>query len=278
VEESQKLEYADAFFAGGHELIVSHRHFIKKAEFDTQLCSSGEMAPDEHNEYLKFTIRGMLNIYKNNKFVRYISVFQNWLKPAGASFDHLHKQLVAIDEWGVSIEREMALLRRNPNIYNEMGANLASYFNLVLAENDHAIAFADIGHRYPTICVFSKSGEIYPYDLSDKELRGFSDIVHAIHAALTSQIATNEEWYYTPRDSVDIMPWHILIKLRVNTPAGFEGGTKIYINPTSPYDLRDRVITRLRDLRKEKKIAKISIGGECRSVPNPLRYYQRGVK
>jgi galactose-1-phosphate uridylyltransferase len=278
VDESKKLDYADAFFAGGHELIVAQRHFIKGAQYDTQLCSSGELNPAEHKEYLKFTIRGMLNIYANNKYVRYVSIFQNWLKPAGASFDHLHKQLVAIDEWGVSIEREMALLRRNPNIYNEMGANLAAYFNLVLAENDHAIAFADIGHRYPTICIFSKSTEIYPYDLKEKELSGFSDILHAIHAALTSQIATNEEWYYTPKDSIDIMPWHILIKLRINTPAGFEGGTKIYINPTSPYDLRDRLITRLQELRKDKKIAKMTIGAECEAKPNPLRYYQRGAR
>jgi galactose-1-phosphate uridylyltransferase len=278
VDESKKLDYADAFFAGGHELIVSRRHYIKNAEYDTQLLSSGELDPDEHHEYLKFTIRGMQNIYRNNKYVRYISIFQNWLKPAGASFDHLHKQLVAIDEWGVSIEREMALLRKNPNIYNEMGANLAAYFNLVVAENDHAIAFSDIGHRFPTICIFSKSTEIYPYELSEKELKGFSDIVHAVHAALTSLIATNEEWYYTPKDSIDIMPLHILIKLRVSTPAGFEGGTKIYINPTSPYDLRDRIITRLQDLRKEKKIAKISIGGECAAKPNPLRYFERSMK
>ncbi len=278
VDESRKIEYADAFFAGGHELIVANRHFIKNAEYDTQLFSSGEMTPEEHSEYIKFTIRGMMNIYKNNKYVRYVSIFQNWLKPAGASFDHLHKQLVAIDEWGVSIEREMALLRKNPNIYNEMGANLAIYFNLVIAENDHAIAFADIGHRFPTICVFSKSTEIYPSDLTRKELHGFSDIVHAMHAALTSQISANEEWYYTPKDSIDIMPWHILIKLRTNTPAGFEGGTKIYINPTSPFDLRDRLITRLHQLRKEKKIAKMSIGAECGSKPNPLQYYRRGTK
>ena len=178
----------------------------------------------------------------------------------------------------MSIERELALLRRNPNIYNEMGANLAAYFNLIIAENDHAIAFADIGHRYPTICIFSKSTEIYPYDLKDSELKGFSDITHALHAALTSQISANEEWYYTPKDSIDIMPWHILIKLRTNTPAGFEGGTKIYINPTSPYDLRDRLITRLQELRKEKKIAKMSIGQECTAKPNPLRYYMRGAK
>ncbi|MCX8094064.1 MAG: DUF4921 family protein [Candidatus Goldbacteria bacterium] len=275
VNEDKKIEMADAFFAGGHELIIANRHFIKDAEYDTQLYSSGEMTPEDHFQYIKFTIKGMQSIYKNNKYVRYISIFQNWLKPAGASFDHLHKQLVAIDEWGVSIEREMALLRKNPNIYNEMGPNLAIYFNLIIAENDYAIAFSDIGHRFPTVSIFSKSEKIYPYEFSDNELKGFSDMVHSIHAALTSQIATNEEWYYTPLDSIDIMPWHILIKLRINIPAGFEGGTKIYINPMSPYDLRDKVITRLKELKQQKKIAKIKIGEECCTKQNPLRYYIR---
>jgi hypothetical protein len=37
----EKMDIADAFFAGGHELIVGKKHFIEGAEFDTQLCSSG---------------------------------------------------------------------------------------------------------------------------------------------------------------------------------------------------------------------------------------------
>ncbi|MCE5300276.1 MAG: DUF4921 family protein [Spirochaetia bacterium] len=278
VNEQEKIDMADAFFAGGHELIVGRKHYIENAGYDTQLCSSGELSPEEHYQYLKFTVHGMKDIYGNNKHVRYISVFQNWLKSAGASFDHLHKQLVAVDEWGVSIEREINLIRRNPNIYNEMGTNLAVYFNLVVAENDYAIAFSDIGHRYPTIGVFSKSEASFPYDMAEQELRGFSDIVHAIHHSITGQIAANEEWYYTPKDSVDIMPLHILIKLRVNTPAGFEGGTKIYINPMNPYDLRDKVITRLYEARKDGRIAKMSIGDECVTKPNTLQYIKKYYK
>jgi len=182
---------------------------------------------------------------------------------------------VALDEWGVALERERDLLRKNPNIYNEMAANMALYYNLVVAENEHAIAFSDIGHRYPTIAIFYKGEKPFPKDLDENELKGFSDIVHAIHAALTNQTAANEEWYYTPKDSVDTVPWHILIKMRINTPAGFEGGTKIYINPMNPYDLRDKVITRLMQLRLQEKIADIKIGQECGTEPNPLQYYRK---
>jgi len=39
-----------------------------------------------------------------------------------------------------------------------------------------------------------------------EELRGFSDLVHACHAAMGCHIPCNEEWYYSPRDAVDVMP------------------------------------------------------------------------
>ena len=157
----EKLKMADAFFAGAHELIVAKRHYIKDAEYDVELCSSGELTPEEHYRYFLFTIEAMKDIFLGNRYIRYISVFQNWLANAGASFDHLHKQLVAIDEWGVAIEQELELYRKNKNIYNEKAVNFASYHNLVFAENDYAIAFVEIGHRYPSIAIYSKSKKRY---------------------------------------------------------------------------------------------------------------------
>jgi len=272
-----KLQMANAFFAGGHELIIARRHYTEDATHDSQLCSSGELTPEEHFQYFKFTIDAMRDIYARNRYVRYISVFQNWLRPAGASFDHLHKQLVAIDEWGTSIEKEVRLLRENPNIYNEYATNYAGYMNLVFAENEHAIAFADFGHRYPTLAVYSKSDKPNPMMMTDEEIRGMSDIAHACHAAMTSAIPCNEEWYYTPIDSIEAMPWHILIKWRINTPAGFEGGTKIYINTIDPESLRDKVVPRLFELKNKGKIAVFPIAFECPCEPNALMY-NKGVR
>ena len=83
--------------------------------------------------------------------------------------------------------------------------------------------------------VFSKSYFSRPYEHSDEEIQGMSDLVHACHAASGAEISCNEEWYYTPVDAVYQMPWHVLIKWRVNTAAGFEGGTSIYINPIAPF-------------------------------------------
>ncbi len=270
---NEKFAIADAFFGGCHEMVIAKRHFREGAQHDMDLYASGEMATEEHFQYFRLTIDAIQDIIQSNRYVRYISVFQNWLRSAGASFDHLHKQLVSLDEWGASIQSQNRMVRDDANVFNEYGANFAAHHNLIFAENDQAIAVAGIGHRYPTIEIYSRSSAGRPYEHSNDEIRGVSNLVHAIHAAMGSLISCNEEWYYTPVDAVYKMPWHILIKWRVNVPAGFEGGTSIFINPLTPIELRDKLVPRLYRLRDENKIAWVRIAEECRVDPNPLKYY-----
>jgi galactose-1-phosphate uridylyltransferase len=272
---ADRLAVADAFFGGCHELVIAKRHYLEGAQLESDLYSSGGMTEEEHFRYFKLTVDAVHDITVMNRYVRYISVFQNWLRPAGASFDHLHKQLVSLDEWGASIENQIKMVRDDANVFNEFAANFAAHHNLVFAENDYAIAFAGIGHRYPTIEIYSRSQAGRPHEHSDEEIRGVSNLVHAIHAAMGPQISCNEEWYYTPFDAVYKMPWHVLIKWRVNVPAGFEGGTSIFINPMTPIELRDRMVPRLYKLRDENRISWLRIAEECRVDPNPLKYYLR---
>ncbi len=271
----EKLKLAEGFFGGAHELCIAGRHYRPAAEWDNELYSSGEMTPEEHYGYMRFTIDAMIDIYANNRYVRYVTVYQNWLQAAGASFDHLHKQLVGLDEWGTSIQSEMEVVRESPNIYNESIVNFSASHSLVFAENNYAIALSEIGHRYPTLAIYSKSKNARPDEHGPEELMGVSDLVHACHAAMGSSIPCNEEWYYSPRDAAGVMPWHILIKWRTVNPAGFEGGTNIYVNPVSPVALRDQVVPRLYELRSLGKIHDLKIAAECELKPNPLLYGQK---
>ena len=273
--EAAKLAMADAFFGGCHELIVAHRHFQENAQWDSELKSSGELSPDEHYAYTWFTVDAMEGIYRSNPYVRYVAVFQNWLAPAGASFDHLHRQLVGLDGWGSHLRSEIDALRKRPNLYNEVVVNLAKYSARMIAENQHAVAFADIGHAFPTVAIFSKSRNLRPAAHTTEELRCISDLIHACHAAMGPEISCNEEWYSAPRDSIDRIPWHVYIKWRINNPAGFEGGTRIYINPMSPFELRDRMVSRLYQVRDQRKIASgIRIAEECSIEPNALQFFR----
>jgi galactose-1-phosphate uridylyltransferase len=275
VSAEERFLMADSFFGGGHEMIIVQPHFIPGARDLGDLYATGNMTDEEHFQYYTFIIEAMADIVANNRYVRSLSVFKNWLRPAGATFDHLHTQIVAIDEWGESMERQIKMVIQDKNVYNTFGPNFAGHHNLVFAENDYAVAYVGIGHRYPTVEVFSRSVNARPGDHTVDEVRGMSDLVRAVHAAIGPSISVNEEWHHTPMDSIFKIPWHVFIKLRINTPAGFEGGTNIFINPLTPNDLRDRLVPRLYEQRTENTIASsIRIAEECKLSPNPLKYYK----
>ncbi|SPT55062.1 Uncharacterised protein [Actinomyces bovis] len=272
LDEAARRAYLAGFFAGGHDVIIGRRHFTDDAVDTSALASAGTLTVAEHRAYMRLAVESMADLYAANRWVRYVAVFQNWLRPAGASFDHLHKQLVAIDERGVTSELELARVRANPNLYNELGVDYAAYNNLLVAANEYAVAFAGFGHRYPTLEVYSTSAICEPWLMAREEVDAVADLLHALHAATGAQVPCNEEWHHRPPGVDQPMPWHITLKWRVSTLAGFEGGTKIYLNTIDPWNLRERVVTRLEDLRADRLIAPMQIGEECPTTPNRLRY------
>lgn len=271
--EEELLELSDGYFGGGHDVIIARRHFTDGATHDDQLASSGSLSPEEHHQFTALTLDTVADLYHRNRYSPYVVVFQNWLAPAGASFDHLHKQVVAIDERGVQAEQEIERLRHNPNMYNEWAVDYAGYHNLTIAENDHAVCFAGFGHRFPTLVIYSKSRETRPWLQGTEEVRAMSDLIHACHAAAGSDVPSNEEWHHQPVDLDLPMPWRVQIRWRVSTLAGFEGGTKIYVNTLSPHNVRDRVVSAMYRLRDEGRISRdIRIAMECRDHRNSLKY------
>lgn len=271
LHEVELESYADAFFASGHDVIVARRHYADGARTTSDLASSGALSAEEHRHYIAMTVETMRDLYRKYPQAKYVATFQNWLRPAGASFDHLHKQLVTIDERGVQAEREIAKVGAEPDIYQRMAVNYAIAHDLVVAENDHAIAFAGFGHRFPTLEVFSKAKANFPWKHSPEQIAGMADLIHAAHVATGAGVACNEEWYYRPPDTDVAMPWRVLIKWRISTLAGFEGGTKINVNTIGPYDLRRRALAKLQ-AERDRLAPGVQIGAECSARPNCLSY------
>ena len=270
MSDSEKLQQANGFFAGGHDLIIPRRHYVEGAETTDQLMSSGGLTPEEHYEYLRMTVKAMDDLFHLDPAVKYVATFQNWLRPAGASFEHLHKQLVAIDQLSVQSQSELDRLSERPDIYDEI-LRVGATRKLLLAQNEHAIALAGFGHRYPTVAVWPLGAPYNPWEASKEQLRGVSDILHAVHKATGAKIPTNEEWYYRP-PSVEIpMRWRMLVKWRISTLAGFEGGTRIYLNTIDPWTVQERIEARLLELREEGSIADMRVGDECKVSKASLR-------
>ncbi len=272
-EEVSLEEAALDLLGGSHDVIVARRHLVDGATTDDQLASSGTLTPDEHAAYFAFTVRALAEIQAAQPHAAYVAVFQNWLRPAGASFEHLHKQLVAIDEHGPQVDHELRLLAHDRSLYQREIADLAVSERLVVAATDGAVAFAGVGHRYPAFEVFSTSDANLPHEHSDAGVRAVSDLVHALHAATGPLVPTNEEWHYRPPGAPWPMPWRVVLKWRISNPAGFEGGTKVYVNTIDPWELRRRAVAALLELRAGGALAPgIRIGDECVASDAILRY------
>jgi galactose-1-phosphate uridylyltransferase len=246
---------AVGLFSGNHQVVIARRHFVDGATHDDQLAGSGTLTPEEHWKYVEFTVGAVRDLYRDNPAARYVAVFQNWLGPAGASFEHLHKQVVAIDELGPQLVREIDRLTTEPDVFVRWGPDYARQQGLVVAQNGSAIAFAGVGHRFPALEVHSTVEGTCPWDLTAEQLRDVSDLLHACQAATGVDVPSNEEWHHRP-PSVELpMPLRIVLKWRLSTPAGFEGGTKIYVNTLDPWAVRERALSRLRRLAANDAIA-----------------------
>lgn len=265
-------EAALGWMASGHQLVIPRRHHVPGATMSDQLASAGELTVAEHRTYVRLSIEAMAGLYADNPAARYVSVFQNWLRPAGASFEHLHRQLVAIDEVGEHVEAAARQLELDPAAFNHLALDVAVRERLLVAANEHAVAFAGFGHRYPSIEVFSLSQRREPWLLGDTERDAMSDLVHAVHAANGAQVPANEEWHHRPPGMDEAMPWRVVIKRRTSTLAGFEGDTKIYLTTQSPWDVREQAVEALQRLRRQGRIADMQLGDECTVPPGSIPF------
>jgi galactose-1-phosphate uridylyltransferase len=260
VTDADLAAASERFFAGCHDVVVARRHYVDGATHEDQLCSAGDLAPEEHEQYVGLTVRAMKGLYDANPHARMVAAFQNWLRPAGASFDHLHKQLVAVDEYGNDLAAQLERLGEEPDLFERWGPRYAAEQGLVVAHNVHAVATVGIGHPFPAFEVWSRvAGR--PWELSARVLRDVSDLLHALHAATGREVPTNEEWHHEPPDRVDDSPLRVILKLRTSTIAGFEGGTRIYLNTIDPWTMRDRAVTRLRELVPTGRLGDVRLAG-----------------
>ena len=270
IPDDTLLQYANGLFAGGHDVIVARRHYVDGATRTDQNASAGTLSVAEHRAYIGYTIAALKDLYNLNPAVKYVTAFQNWLKPDGASFDHLHKQLVAVDEYGVQIESEATRVASNPAIYRQI-LHYVGHRQMMILGNDYAVGFADFGHRYQTIAVWPLGPALLPWEYTREQVDGISDVLHALHCAVGPAVPTNEEWYHRPVDLDVPMRFRILLKQRTSTLAGFEGSTRIYLNAVDPWTLRDEMVSLLEEKRQQGLIAStLRLGNEYRLPKNPF--------
>ncbi len=175
--------------------------------------------------------------------IRHVIVFKNHGADAGASQQHPHSQIVGIPIVpGQVVDR----IERARRFLAETGQCLVCSLileeqgNRIIAENAQFIAFIPYAALSPYhLWIFPKLHAACFSEVSDEVLPALAEILHTIFAkiyGLLGNPAFNlivRSLGPTERDAAHFH-WYISIVPRVNKSAGFELGTGMYVNPSSP--------------------------------------------
>lgn len=189
--------------------------------------------------------------------VRHVIVFKNHGAEAGASQQHPHSQIVGLPIVpGQVVER----LERARRTHAETGRCLACAHIVqereqacrIVLENEHFIAFIPYAALSPYhLWIFPKVHAACFAELPAATVPALAEILHTvlgkIHGMLADPPFNLVIRSLGPQEKdAAYFHWYISIVPRVNRTAGFELGTGMYVNPSSPEDraqaLRDYVV------------------------------------
>jgi UDPglucose--hexose-1-phosphate uridylyltransferase len=222
---------------GYHELIVTRDHQAHIGIMDPVMVA--EVIDAYQTRYLELM---------NKKSVRYIEIFHNHGKEAGASVSHPHSQLAAIPVISPYIKLEIdgaeRYYRANKQcVYCTILEWEQEYQKRIVFENDDFIAFCPFASRAAfEIWVLPKKHQAYFERLTDEEKmtagEALAQAVGAIVRALGVDVAYNFYIHTAPCDGADYpyYHWHIEILPKTSVWAGFELSTGIEVSTIMPED------------------------------------------
>jgi len=194
----------------------------------------------------------VLNSYKeryiaisSEKHIKSVLIFKNQGKSAGASISHSHSQIIGLPVIPPLLEQEMLLSKKhytekNICIYCDMIALELKEKARIVFENDEFISFMPYAAKAPfETWILPKFHSDSFEKLTNSQITSLAEVwkvvLYKLHEGLdnapynyfihTSPVHENTENYYH---------WHVEIIPRTTTPAGFELGTGIFINISTP--------------------------------------------
>ena len=225
---------------GAHEVIIeTPEHDMTLADLDYR-----------HFEDVMLVYRDRLIDLTKDKRFRYILIFKNQGKVAGASLEHTHTQLIATPIIPKRVTEELQGAERyfrykERCIYCDISRQELKERDRLVLENENFVAIEPFAARFPfETWIIPKEHysnfENIPRNHFSVLAHIFKDVLGLLNSALNNPpynfiIHTSP----TKEHSLEYYHWHIEIMPKLTQVAGFEWGSGFYINPTTPEDAAD---------------------------------------
>lgn len=176
-------------------------------------------------------------------YVKYVSIFRNYGKEAGASLSHAHSQIIAAPMVPTTIQEE---LDTSKTFYDEHGKCV--FCDIIekeakgprfVFENNNFIVFTPYASITPmAFWIMPKKHASNILSLKRPEISGFAQTLKASLKAL-KDLLNDPPYNYgfhlaTNKEAQDYYHWHLEVYPKLSIWAGFEISTGTYINTVTP--------------------------------------------
>jgi UDPglucose--hexose-1-phosphate uridylyltransferase len=176
-------------------------------------------------------------------YIKYVSIFRNYGKEAGASLSHAHSQIIATPMVPTTIQEE---LDTSKTFYKKHGKCV--FCDIVeketkgprfVCENSDLIVFTPYASITPmTFWIMPKRHEQNILNLKQSEISVFAQTLKASLKAL-EDLVNDPPYNYgfhlaIDSEAQDYYHWHLEVYPKLSIWAGFEISTGIYINTVTP--------------------------------------------
>jgi UDPglucose--hexose-1-phosphate uridylyltransferase len=194
----------------------------------------------------------MLDLLRDER-LRYILMFKNVGRQAGASLRHPHSQIIATPTTPSRVKSKLEgareyYRRKERCVFHDILRQEQRDGRRVVYENGGFLSFCPYASRFPfELCILPKRQAADYHNITQEEIAQLADSLKVtlkklalalnrpqynliLHTAPARRARRRDYWDTLDQD----FRWHIEILPRISEPAGFEWGTGFYINPTPP--------------------------------------------
>jgi UDPglucose--hexose-1-phosphate uridylyltransferase len=221
---------------GAHEVLIespSHLHTIADL-------------PDEKVQEIIWAFRDRMVELRKDTRMKYIMIFKNWGREAGASLEHPHCQIIGLPIIPKRVQEELQESGKYYDykercVFCDMIQEEVADNQRIVGENDSFISFMPFASRFPfETWILPKEHNAYFNDIQKNQVLDLSNIMKTTFSMM--KVALDDPPYNfiihtAPFDQAGPVPyyhWHIEVMPKLTKVAGFEWGTGFYINPTPP--------------------------------------------